>query len=446
MRNSTEPVVVIGGGFAGLSAATALAEAGVGVHVVEARPTLGGRANAFRDPATGERIDNGQHVLAGCYTETLRFLRRVGSIQHLHWPSTLRVPMIDEGGRRTELVFPPLPAPFDLLAAVLAWDALGADERWSILRVGRALRGSTEAPAQETVRQWLERHHQSPRLCRLLWEPLALAALNQSIDQAAAASFLAVTRRLFGSEPDAATLLLPAVPLDDLFAGPSRAFLERSGSQVSTNATGQVVFHSNSVSGVRTPGGDLRARIVICAVPWFAMTETLPAPPDSVRVLIGAAARLQSSPIVTVNLWFERDADLPPLIGLPGRTFQWVFARRRLVGDTQSHLSLVCSGAEAICAFGNPEIIDIALREIREAIPALMREPLRHALVVRERRATFSLQPGGPPRPATLTPIPGLLLAGDWIATGLPATIESAVASGHAAARAALDLVEGGAD
>ena len=148
--------MVIGGGFAGLSAATALADAGVRVHVVEARPSLGGRANTFRDPATGERIDNGQHALAGCYTETLAFLSRVGAIRKLHWPSTLRVPMIDESMRRTELVLPPLPSPLHLAAAVCAWDALGADDRWAILRVGRALQDRRSALPSETVRRLLK--------------------------------------------------------------------------------------------------------------------------------------------------------------------------------------------------------------------------------------------------------------------------------------------------
>ena len=148
---SQAPVVVVGGGFAGLAAATALAEAGVPVHLFEARPTLGGRANTFRDPVTGERIDNGQHLIAGCYTETLKFLKRVGSAACLHRPATLRVAMIDERRRRTELSLPPLPPPVDVLAGVLAWDALDWSDRWSMLRIGPALRGGGSVVPGETV-------------------------------------------------------------------------------------------------------------------------------------------------------------------------------------------------------------------------------------------------------------------------------------------------------
>jgi uncharacterized protein with NAD-binding domain and iron-sulfur cluster len=165
---------------------------------------------------------------------------------------------------------------------------------------------------------------------------------------------------------------------------------------------------------------------------------------------------MRSEPIVTVNLWFHEYAGEQPLLGLPGRTFQWVFARRKLIlsrrssasgggapadDRQQTHLSLVSSGAESICRTPNQELVEIALHELRAAIPAVRDARLRHAQVVRERRATFSLHPGGPPRPGTVTPVRGLFLAGDWIDTGLPATIESAVDSGHRAAAHVLKVL-----
>ena len=430
--------IVVGGGFAGLSAATALAEAGVTVHVFEARPTLGGRANAFRDPMTGERIDNGQHVLAGCYDETLAFLRRIGSHTRLHRPSTLRIPMIDERGYRTELVCPALPSPLNLLAGVLAWDALSVGDRWAILRIGDALRGNQAIDPAETVRQWLVRHHQSPRLCALFWEPLALAALNQSIDDAAADMFVAVTSRMFGSGADAASLLVPSVPLDVLYAEPAREYLGQSGCSVTTHAKARIVVDERRASGVRVGGRDMAASAVICAVPWFEMADVFVSPPPALQSVLANAAALGSAPIVTVNLWFDSLQSADAMLGLPGRTFQWMFDRRRYVGETQTHLSLISSGADVICARSNDELVGTALRELRAAVPEARTATLRHASVIRERRATFSLKPWSPRRPSTTTPIDGLFLAGDWIETGLPATIESAVLSGHRAARAVL--------
>ena len=435
---SQAPVVVVGGGFAGLAAATALAAAGVRVHVVEARPTLGGRANAFRDPVTGERIDNGQHIIAGCYAETLAFLNRVGSAGRLHRRSTLRLPMIDQRGWRTELALPPLPAPLDVLAGILAWDALESSDRWSMLRIGRALRGNGRMTAGETVRQWLVRHHQSARLCRLFWEPLALAALNQSVDDASAEMFVAVTSRMFGPEPDAAAILVPAVPLDELYTIPAQHFLASRAGTTITHAKAAIVIADNRVAGVTVGAAWTAASAVVCAVPWFAMTDVFIDPPATLEPTVRNAAALASAPIVTVNVWFDDFQLDDAMLGLPGRNFQWVFDRRRFVGSGQSHLSLVSSGADTICNLSNTALIDAALAELRQALPAAARSTVRHASVVRERRATFSLRPGGPPRPGTTTPVTGLFLAGDWIDTGLPATIESAVVSGHRAAAAVL--------
>jgi squalene-associated FAD-dependent desaturase len=434
-------VIVIGGGFAGLSAATALAEAQVPVTLVEARPTLGGRANTFRDPWTGERIDNGQHLLAGAYVETLAFLRRIGASAGLHRPSTLRVAMIDEHRRRTDLQLPPLSSPINLLAGLWTWDALTLADRWSMLRIGAALQGRRRVAPDETVRQWLERYGQSPRLCRLLWEPLALAALNQPLEVAAASAFVAVTSRLFGTQPDAATLLVPALPLADLYVGPATRFLEQAGGRVITHGKGQVVFEGSRLSGVRVRGETIPSTCVISAVPWFALEATLLLPPSTLAQTVRNAASLGSAPIVNVNLWLDDYGAPAPFFGLPGRVFQWVFDCRQLMSlgnpPRATHVTLVSSGAEAICNKSNDELIAAAFRELCEAT-ATGAPRLRHAAVVRERRATFSLAPGGPPRPATVSPVPGLFLAGDWIETGLPATIESAVASGHAAAREAL--------
>ena len=433
--------VVIGGGFAGLSAAVALADAGVQVQVLEARPTLGGRANTFRDPVSGERIDNGQHVLAGCYDETLAFLRRLGTIGRLHRPSTLHVPMIDSRGTRTELQCPALPSPLNLLAGVLGWDALTFAERWAILRVGRVLQQREPPGPTETVREWLHRHGQSSRLCELLWEPLALATLNQPIDVAAAAMFVAVTSRMFGDGADRSALLVPAVPLDELYVIAAVEALAAAGCSISTNVKPRVICEDDTLCGVRIGDRDVPIDAVICAVPWYALADVFVPAPVTLQPLLADASRLASSPIVTVNLWFDSWRSPDAMLGLPGRSFQWIFDRHRLLGGGQTHISLVSSGADAICSRPNDGLIGLALHELHDALPDARRATLRHAGVVRERRATFSLKPGGPPRPGTTTLIPRVFLAGDWIDTGLPATIESAVVSGHRAARAALSVL-----
>jgi squalene-associated FAD-dependent desaturase len=434
-------VIIIGGGCAGFSAATALADRGAHVLLVEARPGLGGRATAFRDPETGERVDNGQHILMGCYTDTLRFLDRIGAADRIRWQSGLKVAMIDRRGHESVLALPSLPSPLHFLAGVLAWDALTWRERFSVLKAGSAFNPATaghlNGASTETVRQWLSRIGQAPRLCELFWEPLALAALNQSIDQAEASAFIRVLERVFGPDPAAAALVIPAVPLDAMYVEPSLDFLSQRGGDVRVNAPARIVVDGDRVRGVRVRDEVIEAPIVISTVPWFAFSSLFDDLPRQLHDTAANAAALASLPIVTVNLWFDAPVMRDQLIGLPGRHFQWVFDRRAIVGGDASHLSLISSGAEALVAQSNDALVTTALREVREALPAARSAGLRKGLAVREKRSTFSLAPNAPPRPSMHTAIDGLLLAGDWIETGLPATIESAVISGHRAARAA---------
>lgn len=450
----TPDVIVIGGGVAGFSAATALAEAGAQVLLLEARPGLGGRATAFTDPGTGERVDNGQHILMGCYYDTLKLLARIGASDRVRWQAGLALTMVDERGHESVLKLPPMASPLHLLGGVLAWDALSWFERMSILRVGAALtpRGpgtgvavvpggqNFSSASRESVREWLVRHGQAPRLCELFWEPLALAALNQSIDQAAASYFVTILAQMFGPDSTAAALVMPAVPLDELYAEPARAWLEARGHEVRVNAPVKVEVVADRVTGVRVRGEHLAAPWVISTVPWHGLGALFESPPQSLAMTIANATALGSLPIVTVNLWFDRPVMHESLIGLPGRAFQWVFDRRAIIGGASSHLSMISSGAEAIVAMSNDELIALALADVRAALPAARIATVRKGLAVREKRSTFSLAPDAPARPQAETGIAGFLLAGDWIDTGLPATIESAAVSGH---RAAALVVQG---
>ena len=439
-------VIVIGGGFAGLSAACALAERGARVTVLEARPTLGGRATAFTDPHTGERVDNGQHILMGCYHETFAFLRRIGAEDHVRLQPELAVDVIERSGRRSRLVCPPLPSPLHLMAGVIDWEALRWRDRLSVLKLreplahARAqLKGDHRrraASPDETVKRWLERNGQTPKLVELLWEPLAVAALNQPIDHAAAEPFTRVLAQMLGPDRRDAAVGIPLKPLDELYVEPACAYLEAHGGLIRTNAQARVIVKDDAVSHVAVRDEVLRAGTVICAAAWHAWPEILEGA-EALRQVLQNAAATPASPIVTVNLWFDRVVLDVPFIGLPGRVNQWVFDKRMAFGERASHLSTVSSGAESIVDKTNQELIDLAMEEIVDAIPAVGAATLRRATVVREKRATFSLAPGLPARPATRTGIKGLLLAGDWIDTGLPATIESAVVSGHLAASAA---------
>ena len=439
--------VVIGAGFAGLSAAVRLTKNGARVLVLEARARLGGRATAFPDRETGELVDNGQHVLLGCYTDTFEFLRDIGAADRVRLEPQLAVTMIDRRGRRSRLSCPPLPPPFHLLAGIMDWDALSWSDRLSVLGMVAPLRnarralqpGSSVKAASpgETVEAWLIRNGQTPRIREMLWDPLALAALNQSPQQAAAPVFARVLAEMSGDDPRAAAIALPTRPLEAMYGDPARAFIESRGGTVRMGTPARIRVQDSRVAAVEAAGEQWPADRVIAAVPWFAIGELFDAPPEPLAGLLDRARRMSSSPIVTVNLWFDRPILDEPFIGLPGRAMQWVFDKRRLFEEKTSHVSMVSSGAMAMVGLTNDELIDKASAELLEAMPELRDVRLTAAAVVREPRATFSLAIGQPARPSTETPVRGLLLAGDWIDTGLPGTIESAVRSGHRAAERA---------
>ncbi len=453
-------VIVVGAGFAGLSAAVRLTQRGARVLVLEARARLGGRATAFPDRDTGELVDNGQHILLGCYTETFAFLRDIGAEDRVSLQPQLAVTMIDRTGTRSRLACPSLPAPFHLVAAVLEWDALSWRDRLSVLGMATPLKNARRelqpgsnvraASPDETVENWLIRNGQTPRIREMLWNPLALAALNQLPDQAAAPTFARVLAEMFGTDPRAAAIALPTRPLHVMYAEPAREWVERHGGTVKTGATAKVVVTNGAVAGVQVGSERWSAGHVISAVPWFGLAGLFDERPAALAGVIDRAGRMASSPIVTVNLWFDRQVIDEPFIGLPGRAMQWVFdvahlrAEGATVGPTEArthpgraavgHVSLVSSGAASILARTNDELIATAHTELLEAVPGTRAARLVRASVVREPRATFSLAPGQPTRPSTETGVRGFLLAGDWIATGLPATIEGAVRSGHRAA------------
>ena len=455
MSPDAPDVIVVGAGFAGLAAAVRLVQGGARVLVVEERRRLGGRATAFHDPQTGELVDNGQHALFGCYHETLAFLKTIGADGDVRIDDRLDLEIVDRAGARSRLRTMRLPPPLHLAGGLLTWRALGPADRLAAARLGLTLRriAADEKRGRRldaeldcrTVDDWLLSQRQTARVRELLWEPLAIAALNQSSARAAAAPFVRVLAHMFSGARRNAAIGLPMKPLDALYAMPAMRWLESRGSAVRAGLTARLMVDGRRAVGVRLREEPVTAGAVVSTVPWFAF----PAFAGGVALLDPIAAHasaMASSSIVTVNCWHDRHVSNAPFLGLPGRTFQWVFDKSRLFGEGASHLSLISSGADELIALDNEALIARACADLSHALPAARDARLVRATVVRERRASFSLAPGQPPRPEALTPVEGLFLAGDWTDTGLPATIEGAVLSGHRAASLALDARPGRAE
>jgi squalene-associated FAD-dependent desaturase len=454
-RQSRFDVVVIGAGFAGLSAAARLADRGFKVLVLEQGPRLGGRASAFTDKVTGERVDNGQHVLFGCYRETYAFLRLIGADSLAPLQPRLQLTMVDRHGRIAPLRCPDLPPPWHLLAGLLGWPALSLSDRIAALRVGQVIRRArsrgvdavlADVPPEFTVDRWLDQLRQPQAVRDWLWHPLTLAALNQSADTAAADPFVRVVAQLFGPAPEDSAVGLARVPLDEMYAEPARRFIEARGGEVRLKSPARVLVNqSGAIAGVTTPDGVVVGARVVSAVAWHAFAGLWEGQPPAAVAAIGrAAAGMASSPIVTVNLWFDRPVMELQFVGLVDAPIHWIFNKAAIVGERTTHLAVVTSGADDLASADNDAVTRLTVGHVERVLPGARGRTLLRSVVVREPRATFSLAPGGPPRPLPETRLPGFVMAGDWTETGLPATIEGAVVSGHHAADVVIARHTGG--
>ncbi len=441
-------VVVIGGGFAGLRAAVALADAGVPVTVLESRVGLGGRARSFTDPASGEVVDNGQHLFLAGYDRTLAFLERLGTRDRLLFQDHLRVGFVEPGGRTAVLDCPPVPAPWHLFLGMSRLPGFGWRERlgwWALSNSVRRTSGASGTSYRgETVEEWLERMGQGSRSRSRFWNPLAVAVLNEDPSRASVAGLQQVLSRMMFRPRGCSRLGMASVGLSDLYTEQARGIIESRGGRVLLNrpAAG-IVFEGGRVTGVTFPDGTrVEAAAVVSAVPPSVLLRLLPEGAREAAGLREILARFHSSPIVSVNLWLDRPVCEEAFVALLGTRFQWLFNKAgilRASREEASYISLILSAAHEEVGMSNEALIQSALEDLRRCFPAAAGAELVRAQVVREREATVSLTPEAEAlRPGSTTPIRNLFLAGDWTATGLPATIESAVVSGEEAAAAAL--------
>jgi hydroxysqualene dehydroxylase len=433
-------VIIIGGGFAGLAAGVALAGAGRRVRVLERTPHLGGRARSFFHAPTGDVVDNGQHLLMGCYHSTLRFLKEIGTLDRIALQSKLKMQFVEPEGKTTTLECPNLPAPWHVLTGVLRSNAFTWSEKQEIARLGRAIqkRGSGAAELYSlTVEEWLTQLGQSEKLKRGFWDLLSIAALNEDPRRASAATFARVLKfALFTSAQDSC-LALPRAGLSECYADAAKDLIESHGGKVESGRRVEALLvNDGACRGVRFVSGELsEADAVLSAIPWNEFVDLVP--PDWLRAepYFTNILALRPAPIISINLWFDRTITDLEFAGLRGTTIQWIFNRAKVAASGGHCYSLVLSGAHELVVRSKDDLLKMALGDMSKLFPEARSAQVLHSLVIKERFATFSPCVGVDAlRPAARSPISGLYLAGDWTATGLPSTIEGAVQSGYTAA------------
>jgi squalene-associated FAD-dependent desaturase len=432
-----ETVVIIGGGLAGLAAATALAPNGFDVTLLESRGRLGGRAGSFQDAASGQLIDTCQHVSMGCCTNFVHFCRTVGISHFLEPQPCLHFMTAD--GRLSRFRADPLPAPLHLARSFWAAHYLSTGEK---LRIAWALACLRRAPpdVDPPFRDWLTAHHQTPGTVERFWGVILTSALNETPDRIG----LRYARKVFVDgflrHRPGFEMALPKVPLGRLYGEELHRWLERNHVRLRMNCAAKALKVSEQrVQGLELRTGEtLQADWYLAAVPFDRALDLLPAEVIEAHSHFHGLKRLESSPITSVHLWYDGQVmDLPHVV-LVDCVGQWVFNRGE-VSPGEQYLQVVVSASRQFRGLGHDEVQRRIVAELAELFPRAVPAALRRARVVTEHGATFSAVPGVDQwRPGQISPLSNLLFAGDWTATGWPATMEGAVRSGYLAAEAIL--------
>ncbi len=435
--------VVIGGGLAGVTAALALADAGARVTLLEGRPRLGGLAFSFQ---RGElTVDNGQHVYLRCCTAYRWFLDRIGGAELAPVQNRLDVPVLDlakpEGRRLGRLRRDALPVPLHLGRSLATYPHLSLAERAAVGRAALALKGLDLAdPALDTqdFGSWLTAHGQSARAVEALWDLVGVATLNAIAGDASLGLAAMVFKTGLLSDPSAADIGWAHVPLGELHDRLARRALDSAG--VRTEVRSRVTSVSAQENGgwrVQVPGETLDADAVVLAVPQREAHDLLP---DGALDAPENLLDIGTAPILNVHVIYDRKVLDAPFLTALGTPVQWVFDRTGASGlRVGQYLALSQSAAQAEIDAPVAALRERYLPELERLLPRTRGAEVKDFFVTRERTATFAPAPGvGRLRPGARTKAPGLYLAGAWTATGWPATMESAVRSGVAAAIAAV--------
>jgi len=402
-NSQRQTVAVIGGGLAGLSAGSALADAGYNVELFERRPYLGGRASSYELPGTGEVVDNCQHVLLGCCTNLIDFYRRLGVERQIRWYD--EITFILPGGRSSTLRPGTLPAPFHSAPSFLESSVLDLKDKLVIARAMLALVPALPNDGGDNFLSWLLRHGQTQKTIDRFWAPVLVSALNEDLDRVSVHYAALVFRESFLKSAEAGRMGIPAVPLSQLY-GTATHYIEERGGKVHLRAAVDSVRTDADGVSLCVGGEDVRADFAILATPFGGVEKLLPDSPEA-ETLRQELKKFEPSPITGIHLWFDREITRLEHAVLLERTIQWMFHKSKILATRKdsaqsgSYVELVVSSSKNLVDKPRGEIIDLAIKELGEFFPIVREAKLTKATVIKEVHATFSPMPGIDACPAT---------------------------------------------
>ena len=448
---------MIGGGLAGLSAGVALAEAGFRVRLYEKRPHLGGRAASYALPG-GEHVDNCQHVTLGCCTNLADFYRRIGADGKIRFYD--RLVFADSTGRRGTMEASSLAPPLHMAGSFAMFPLLDwRDKRGiaqALIAIARSGGRPEDANGGSSMLDWLRRNGQTESAIERFWRTVLVSALDEELSRTDAHYGVDVFWKAFLASRAGFRIGIPSVPLGDLYGGCLAAIERRGGEARLRAAVRGIAIEDGRCVGVEFENGAREvADDYIVAVPHEALPSLLPAAVVERHAEFRNLARLHSAPITGVHLWLDREVMSEAFLTVVDRTTQWIFNKTLLspsageesngaraahaASGARQYLQLVISASYDLIPRSRQEILALCWRELCEIVPTAREARMVKGTVIKETSATFSPAPGCDAlRPAQTSPIANLYLAGDWTATGWPATMEGAVRSGYLAAEAVL--------
>ena len=417
-------VIIIGSGIAGLNAASILSSRNYQVTLLEASPKFGGKTYSFKNSETDEIIDNGQHILMGCYDHTIRFLKLIGAEDKFVHQKNLYVKFLTNEKKEYSIDASKFPYPINLLKAIFNYSALDFYDKIRFLALLIKLPFISEKSLENlNVKEWLERENQTPTIIKSFWEILCIGALNTTLEKASAKLFHKILLQMFFSGNFASTIILPKYGLSESIINPALSFIKNNrASVISSEQVKEIVIEENKVIRIMTDKNIYEDfDFLILAIPEYSLQKI------NCNCLISPEINFTYSTILNIHIWLKENPVKEKFFGLIDSPLHWIF-------NKDSHLNIVISNANQYSKMDNVEILKMVMDEL-EKFTEIKISDLSLYKIIREKRATFIPDKSVlDKRPENKTNVKNLFLAGDWTNTDLPATIESATKSGETAA------------
>ena len=421
--------LIIGGGLAGLNAATILSSKKISVTLIESSPKLGGRTYSFIDKETDTEIDNGQHIMMGCYKETLSFLKLIGAENNFDYQKYLFLKFIDKNKNQFQMSAASFNYPFNLLFAIKNYDLLNLKDKISfVLFLLKLPFIRTGLLRNITIKEWLEKEKQSLNTIKSFWEILCVGALNTNLEKASALVFYEVLIQIFFKGNFASTIILPKFGLGESIVDPASLFIQKNGGKIiSSETVKELVVKNQKIVSIKSEKNIYdEFDYVISAIPLYALEKIIS------KKILNIDLELDYSTILNIHIWLKENTLQDKFYGLLDSPLHWIFVKEK-------HINIVISNADYLADKSKEEIYNFVVEELMQ-YTSIVKEQIQYYKIIKEKRATFVPAINIlDKRPNSKTSIKNLFLSGDWTNTGLPSTIESAVKSGRIAAELVLN-------